>query len=266
MSDPHAIRLQNQRAWDQRAESRDTFARSLLPSALGSASLVAEQLRLLDARNWYASSVKGQSVLCLGAGGGRHGPILAAAGAKVTVVDLSPGMLHLDEQLAHALGLTLTTLRASIDELAALPGHAFDLVVQPVSTCYVPDIVRVYTEVSRVLRPNGLYVSQHKTPTNLQASTQWANSGYLVQVPYVGGAVLPPASPSRFRESGTLEFLHRWEDLVGGLCRSGFLLEDLVEVPRQSEGEPGSFEHRCNYIAPYVRLKARRRNDLLVSL
>jgi hypothetical protein len=129
----------------------------------------------------------------------------------------------------------------------------------------VPNVTAVYAEVARVLRPLGLYVSQHKTPTNLQATTEWSDAGYRVQIPYRSGEPLPPAAPSRFREVGTQEFLHRWDDLVGGLCRSGFQLEDLVEVPREREGEPGSFEHRCRYIAPYVRLKARRANDLLIS-
>jgi hypothetical protein len=61
------------------------------------------------------------------------------------------------------------------------------------------------------------------------------------------------------RENGTVEFLHRWDELIGGLCRSGFVIEDLVE-PRHGrpQAEPGSFAHRSFYLPPFVTIKARR--------
>ena len=61
------------------------------------------------------------------------------------------------------------------------------------------------------------------------------------------------------REEGTLEFLHRWEELVGELCRAGFVVEDLLEpVHADAHAIPGTFAHRSRYVAPYVRIKARR--------
>ena len=64
---------------------------------------------------------------------------------------------------------------------------------------------------------------------------------------------------SRIARQGTVEYLHRWEDLVGGLCRAGFVLEDLVE-PRRGDpkARPGHFKHRGMFVPPYVRIKARR--------
>ncbi len=61
------------------------------------------------------------------------------------------------------------------------------------------------------------------------------------------------------REKGALEFVHRWEEIVGGLCRSGFVIEDLAE-PKHGDpaAEPGTFRHRSKYIPPYVAIKARR--------
>ncbi len=48
-------------------------------------------LRVIDASGWLPGGIRGWNVLCLAAGGGRHGPLplYAAAGARVTVVDLS---------------------------------------------------------------------------------------------------------------------------------------------------------------------------------
>ena len=188
-----------------------------------------------------------------------QGILYAAAGAKVTVVDISGEMLGLDREAASGRGLDLTLVQASIDDLAALTDAAFDVVVQPVSTCYVPDVARVFREVARVIVPAGLYVSQHKQPGSLQTSVAPSATGYTLDEPYYRSGPLPTVVGSTHREDGTLEFLHRWEDLIGGLCRAGFVVEDLIEpLHAQRDADQGSFAHRSSYVAPYVRIKARR--------
>jgi ubiquinone/menaquinone biosynthesis C-methylase UbiE len=186
--------------------------------------------------------------------------LYAAAGAIVTVVDISPAMLELDRDVARERGLTLRTVEASIDELSMLASGEFDLVVHPVSTCYVPEIVPVFRSVARVTAPHGIYVSQHKTPVSLQASQRpGAGRCYEITEPYYKREPLPPVLGSRLREEGTLEYVHRWEEILGGLCRSGFTIEDALE-PQHADlhAAPGEFGHRALFIAPYIRLKARR--------
>ena len=42
--------------------------------------------------------------------------------------------------------------------------------------------------------------------------------------------------------------------------RAGFVIEDLVEpCHAKADAQPGTFAHRSQYVAPYVRMKARRR-------
>ena len=38
------------------------------------------------------------------------------------------------------------------------------------------------------------------------------------------------------REEGTIEFVHRWEQLLGEMCRAGLVIEDLFE-PFHAERE-----------------------------
>jgi hypothetical protein len=149
-----------------------------------------------------------------------------------------------------------------MDDLSMLPLAHFEIVIQPVSTCYVPDIVAAYREVARVTAPGGVYISQHKQPASLQASVVPSGPGYLLNEPYYRTGPLPPVHGSLHRESGTLEFLHGWEELLGGLCRSGFVIEDLLE-PRHADGhaQAGTFAHRSFYVPPYVTLKARRTDE-----
>ena len=147
-----------------------------------------------------------------------------------------------------------------MDDLSMLADGSFDLVIHPVSTCYVPDVAVVFREVARVTRAGGIYVSQHKTPTSLQSSFEPVEQGgYVVQHPYYRTDPLPPVSANRFREEGTHEYIHRWESLLGGMARAGFVMEDLVEPNHaENEAEVGSFGHRCQFVAPYVRIKSRR--------
>ncbi|WP_254513299.1 class I SAM-dependent methyltransferase [Anatilimnocola floriformis] len=243
----------NRRVWDEMVRDRQRFTRPARDEDF------VDPLKTIDGLGWLGASIHGQRVLCLAAGGGKHGPLYAAAGAAVTVVDISPGMLELDREVAKERRLELQTVEASMDDLTCFAAGTFDLVVQPVSTCYVPQIGPVYREVSRITKPGGLYISQHKTPQSLQCDATAAAKGYELTEPYYRTGPLPPVVGSRHREEGTLEYLHRWEEILGLLCRAGFVLEDLVEPAHaKADAAPGSWEHRSQFVAPYVRLKARR--------
>ena len=243
----------NRRAWDARVRRRDVFTRP------ASDEDFRQPLAVVDRYGWLGPSIAGRRVLCLASGGGSQSALYAAAGAKVTVVDISAEMLALDRQVATERGLDLEVIQASMDDLAALPTAGYDIVIHPVSTCYVPDVLRVYREVARVTAPAGLYVSQHKQPASLQAGVAPSPRGYELTEPYYRSGPLPEVVGSPHREPGTLEFLHRWEELLGGLCRAGFVIEDLVEpLHADSQAELGAFAQRSCYVAPYVRIKARR--------
>jgi SAM-dependent methyltransferase len=243
----------NRQVWDARARAQARFTRP------ASDDDFRQPLASVDAAGWLGASIAGQRVLCLAAGGGRQSALYAAAGAQVTVVDISAEMLAIDRQVAAERGLELRTVEGTMDDLSAFAGASFEVVIQPVSTCYVPDVAKVYREVARVLVDRGLYISQHKQPTSLQASVEPSPRGYELVQPYYRIGPLPAVSGSLHREEGTLEFLHRWEDLLGGMCRAGFAIEDLIEPLHADErADIGSFGHRSRFVAPYVRIKARR--------
>jgi SAM-dependent methyltransferase len=249
-----ATRAHNQQAWDRMARSGHNL------SAPASSIELQNPLKVIDASGWLTDGIRGWKVLCLAAGGGRHGPLYAAAGADVTVVDLSAAMLLRDREVAAEYGLVLQTIQTSMDQLDMLPTGLFDLVIQPVSTCYMANISSLFPEVARITKPQGLYISQHKQPTNLQASLNTYTGHYVVEHAYYDRRPVPPAtSASLLREPGTREFVHGWNDLLGGICRSGFVIEDVSEPQHgRPDALPGTFGHRCHFIAPYLRIKARR--------
>jgi len=243
----------NRRAWDALVRQNQRHTRPATDADL------AEPLRRLD-QGWLDGDLRGKQVLCLAAGGGWQSALYAAAGAQVTVVDLSPAMLALDREVAASRQLPIRTVETSMDDLSMFPAGSFEIVTQPVSSCYIPDIRPLYKEVARVLAPGGLYLSQHKQPASLQAEARPTENGYLLAERYYRTGPLPTVEGSRHREPGTLEFLHRWEELLGELCHSGFVIEDVCEPYHGSEGPVSrdSFAHRSRYLPPYVRIKARR--------
>lgn len=256
MNDQNPAHDHNRRAWDAFARKQARFAKPAPDEQFDN------PLAQIDGSGWLEGKIAGRSLLCLGSGGGRQSALYAAAGARVTVVDISGAMLALDREVAAERQLDVRVVETSMDDLSMFAPGEFEIVSQPVSTCYVPDILKVYCEIARVTRAGGLYISQHKQPGSLQADIKASPGGYELIEPYYRSGPLPPVVGSRHREPGTLEFLHRWEQLIGGLCRAGFVIEDLLEPQHADpQAERGSFAHRSCYVAPYVRIKARRVGD-----
>ncbi len=243
----------NREAWDQLAKHQQRFTRAAKDEEF------RDPLSILDGNGWLGGNIHGKNLLCLAAGGGRQAPLYAAAGARVTVVDVSPDQLELDREVAAERGLDIRTVETSMDQLNMFQQGEFDLVIHPVSSCYIPELQPVYQHVARVTAPGGLYISQHKQPGSLQATVKPQENGYVLDEPYYREGPLPGVVGSLHREEGTLEFLHRWEQLLGEMCRAGFAIEDLTEpCHAQADAATGTFGHRSIYVAPYVRIKARR--------
>lgn len=248
-----SYRDQNRAAWNRLAEQQSPFAK------VATDEECRDPLGTLDTRGWLPKSVQGLDVLCLAAAGGWQSILYAAAGASVTVVDISPAMLELDEREAARRSLSVRTIEASMDDMSMLCDASFDIVHQPVSTCYIPDVGPVYQEIARVLRDDGLYVSQHKQPSSLQIVGRSGPEHYVVGIEYYQRGPLPRTNDRSYREQGATEYLHRLEQIIGELCRTGFVLEDFSEPYRANpKAPPGDYGHRGRYLPPYLRMKARR--------
>src|SRR5688572_10821504 len=192
-SRPDAATAHNARAWDALARQGVGLATPASDAEFHDA------LTTVDPAGWLGGNLRGWRVLCLAAGGGRHSALYAAAGAAVTIVDVSGEMLALDRAVAAERGFDARLVQTSMEELSMFAAGEFDLVIHPVSTCYVADVAPVFRAVARVLRPGGLYVSQHKSPASLQTSLRpdAATGKYAVEEPYYREGPLPSAEPGR---------------------------------------------------------------------
>src|SRR4029078_10250093 len=98
----------NRRAWDEMVAKGQRFTR-----AAADADFV-NPLVTVDQVGWLGGDSRGKRLLCLAAGGGKHGPLYAAAGAMVTVVDISPAQLELDREVAGERRCVPRTLAAAV--------------------------------------------------------------------------------------------------------------------------------------------------------
>jgi SAM-dependent methyltransferase len=248
---------QNRLAYDSMARRSHVLATPVEPHEL------KNPLAIVDGRGWLGPSIRGWKVLCLAAAGGRHSILYSAAGATVTILDISDGMLELDRRACAEYKYDVRLIQGTMVSMPMFRNGEFDLVIHPVSTCYVPDIEPVFREVSRVLCPGGLYISQHKSAINLQSSLVTERGSYRIQTE-VGNPAnsVPTHQSSPLRESNTLEFAHSLESLLGGICRAGMVIEDLSEPDHtQRDSEIDSASHRARFIRPYLRVKARRQSS-----
>lgn len=188
--------------------------------------------------------VVGKDVLCLASGGGQQGPILAAAGARVTVFDLSDEQLARDREVAAREGLTLHTVQGDMTDLSAFADKSFDLIVHPVSNCFIPDVNPLWREAFRVLRTQGALLAGMVNPLLYAlANDDTGDKGALAlerAIPYSDyDAMSETERRQHLAEGGALEFGHTLQDLIGGQLGAGFFItgfyEDFFEGRRVSD-------------------------------
>lgn len=176
-------------------------------------------------RSWYPP-LEGAQVLGLASGGGQQMPILTAAGARCTVLDYSPAQLEAERQVAAREGYDINIVRADMTEPLPFADASFDLVINPVSLCYVREVEPIWREVARVLRPGGVLLAG--LDTGLNYVVDQAEERIVRGLPFD-----PLANPALMAEleaeDDGVQFSHTLDELLGGLLRAGFAIDDLFE-------------------------------------
>ena len=210
-------------------------------------------------RDWFPDPLAGADVLCLASGGGQQGPVLAAAGARVTVFDNSPAQLRRDDEVAAREGLELRTVLGDMRDLGAFADASFDLVFHPVSNLFCPELAPVWRECFRVLRPGGRLLAGFCNPDTFIFDAEALDSrGELVvrhPLPYSDLTHLDEAERDRlFGPDHAVEFSHSLAEQFGGQLAAGFVITGFAEAPHHSQATarylPGYFATRAVKPAP----------------
>jgi len=246
----------NRAAWDREVERGNEWTRPVGPDVTARARAGDWSVVLIGyeavPRDWFPATLNGTAVLGLASGGGQQGPVLAAAGADVTVFDNSSRQLGRDEEVAARDGLSLRTVLGDMRDLSAFADESFDLVFNPVSNVFCPDLAPVWRECFRVLRPEGLLLTGFLNPDLyiFDAGALETRGEFIVRhsIPF-STLDLPGAERQAVYGDGPIVYSHTLTGQIGGQLAAGFVLTHLVEAPHQADVTarymPGYFATRA---------------------
>jgi SAM-dependent methyltransferase len=251
----------NRAAWDREVERDNEWTRPATPEVIARARAGDWPVVLIGhqpvPRDWFPAGLAGMAVLCLASGGGQQAPMLAAAGAVVTVFDNSPRQLGRDEEVAAREGLAIRPVLGDMRDLGAFPDASFDVVFNPVSNVFCPDLAPVWHESFRVLRPGGILLAGFMNPDififDVAALDDRGELAVRHRIPFTT-LELPDAERLLSYGTGPIEYSHSLTEQIGGQLAAGFTLTHLVEAPHHADATarymPGYFATRAIRPAP----------------
>jgi ubiquinone/menaquinone biosynthesis C-methylase UbiE len=238
------ILAHNRLAWDQQATRQCEWSRPVSVETIAAARSGQWQVHLTPGvmkSNWLGD-VNGKKILCLASAGGQQAPILAAAGAEVTVFDISDKQLEQDRMVAQRDGLSLSTVQGDMRDLSIFVDGTFDCIFHPISNLYVPDIRPVWRECYRVLKDGGKLLASFYNPIVFvgDRNPEYAEDSVIrprFKLPYSEIDHLNAEAVAAKCERGeALVFGHSLTEQIAGQLEVGFVLEgfqeDMQPTPR----------------------------------
>lgn len=227
----------NSAAWDHLVSQGNQWTQAVDPETVERARHGELELLLTPntpvPRAWLGD-LKGRDVLGLASSGGQQGPLMAAAGARVTVFDNSPAQLAQDRAVAQREGLELRLIQGDMRDLSALEDDSFDLIFHPCSNVFCPEVRPVWRECARVLRTGGTLLAGFGNPAiylfDHGAAYDEGRLEVRHKLPYSDLGSLTEQERARFTDANEpLEYSHSLDDQIGGQLDAGLALIGFFE-------------------------------------
>ena len=227
---------ENENAWDKRAANGDRWstvvsAEEVAKARTGDWHIIVTPEKPVP-RSWFPENLAGKKVLCLASGGGQQGPILAAAGADVTVFDNSTGQLEKDQYAAKRDNLEIKTVQGNMQDLSVFADASFDLIVHPWSNNYIDDILPVWRECARVLKTGGILISGFGSPLEYIFDLEKFEQGKLelkYSIPYADIDHLDDPKVREITQVEGYSWGHPIEEQIQGQISAGFVIAGFYE-------------------------------------
>ncbi|WP_422486866.1 class I SAM-dependent methyltransferase [Gudongella sp. DL1XJH-153] len=230
-------KFDNQNAWDLISKSNNPYTGGLTDTDIHQAKRGKPEIRVTDnkivPKDWLGD-LSDRHILCLAGGGGQQAPLLAAAGAKVTVLDISDGQLNQDRIAAKRWNLEINIMQGDMTDLSRLDDSQFELIIQPISNQFIPDLTKLWSECFRILSYQGILISGFMNPHQYLFDLPLLDSKGLMKVsnrlPFRGDIDLSDEKRADyFGTHGMVEFSHSLEAQIGGQIRAGFYIDGFYE-------------------------------------
>lgn len=217
----------NKKTWNAEAKSNGVWSTPVTKEVIdqarkGNWGITLATIRTIP-QNWFPESLENKKVLLLAGGGGQQAPVIAAAGADVYLFDLSEEQVSKDQALAIEHDLKIQTFVGNMTELNIFEDNFFDIIVNPCSTCFIPDVKPFWEGCYRILKHGGQMMSGSVNPV-------WYASD-RVKFETTGEFHIQNQIPAKFEdyENDHWEYAHSLEDLIRGQTRCGFKIIDFIE-------------------------------------
>jgi len=233
---PAEILQYNKAAWNRQVEKGNEWTVPVSEEEINKARQGDFQILLTPVipvpKSWFPP-LRDCQVLCLASGGGQQGPLLATAGANVTVFDNSPNQLAMDRLVAGREGLSIQTIEGDMADLSIVDDETFDFIVNPISNCFIPSVRPVWKESFRVLKPGGTLVAGFCNPIEFLYDQDLYGQGIFTikyAMPYSDLTSMSEEERLRFfGEDAPIEFGHSLDDQIGGQIDAGFHIIGFYE-------------------------------------
>ena len=174
----------------------------------------------------WLEDLKGKKILGLACGGGQQMPVFAACGAECTVLDYSEKQLDSERAAAEREGYSIRIIRADMTQPLPFADEEFDLIFHPVSNCYIREVIPVWRECFRVLKPGGRLLSGVDLGGRRVVESE--EKRIVNHLPF------DPLKDEEQRkqlekEDAGMQFSHTLEEQIKGQLDAGFTLLDLYE-------------------------------------
>ena len=233
--DESAPAVHNRKAWDSLVKKGNQWTKPVSPEEIaatrdGTWSIVLTPEKPIPT-DWLMP-VAGKKILCLAGGGGQQAPILAAAGADVTTIDNSPGQLEQDQVVAKREGLTIGSVLGDMRDLSAFEDESFDMIVNPCSNSFVPNVNPIWKECHRVLKVGGSLMAGFINPLTHIFDYDKMEAGDLLvrhKIPYSDYDLPDRERQALIDQEEPLWFGHSLDDQIGGQIAAGFAITGMYE-------------------------------------
>ena len=181
----------------------------------------------------------GKRVLLLGCGAGSPLLMLSRAGAKVIAVEPSVAAAELALRRCAASGLIAEVHQRELAELAFVRADTIDLVISAMTLSGTDDLLRVFRQLHRVLRPDAPIVASlpHPFLAALNVGQTARTKGAVTLQRYGSGT----SQSWRVGDIEGLSYPHRFEDIFVALNRTNFRVDALLEPPAVPSDGPSNY-------------------------
>ena len=215
------------------------------------------------------SNVKGKKILEVGCGGGQSSIALAKKGAMCTGIDISKEQLKFAEKLAKKEKVKVRFIKGNFQNLTNFfKPNSFDIVISAWAFQYSPNLKKLFKEVWKVLKKDGLFVLSMPHPfhdiidvkTFKKTGCIKFERSYFATGRYEEIETWPDGSKHKF-----IGFHIKVSDIYNALVEAGFFVEKIIE-PLSLKHHPRSLEKYypkglSKLIPPTIIFKTRKTTD-----